>query len=358
VQTAFFAKSLEALERASLKYIRGRHAPESLGIQLDITNHCNLKCSHCYHPHHDNEGAIGLEEWFAILRQYKALLLKLDRTPSIILCGGEPTTSPSLNPLLTFIRDTFGACPVSILTNGTTLRPSLVARLAPWGARYQVSIDGHDAHSHDAVRGQGNFKRALQGIENLQAAGQQVSVLAILSRRTSAHLLAFFEMAQTQGIKELNFVRLVAEGAGASLVSTDADAPLLGLELKTAYERIIALSRQHGIRTNTAKPLYAAVEPGLGGHYRYQGIVVDYRGQLKVSSRAPLVLGNVLEEGLEALYLKNPILRAIRESKVEGCGSCTFLSRCGGDRNAAYAATGSFLARDPGCWIPTQMNEA
>ena len=352
-----YVSAFQGLEEHILRFIRKSPRPEFLEIQLDITNHCNLRCAHCYHPHHDNKGALSQEEWFAVLDAYASLLTKLKRAPSLILCGGEPTTSPLLIPLLTRIRQTFGNCHVSILTNGTTLRPLLVERLAPWKPHFQISFDGANAVSHDAVRGRGRFQLALSGMENLRNAGLPFSVLSILSRRTASELPEFFAWAKSHRIPQLNFVRLVVEGTGKELVARGEDAPLFGQELKSALEQIVSLSRASGVATNTHKPLFALLENGLGSHYRFQSIVVDYRGGLKVSSRTSTVLGHVLLDGLENLYLNHPLLRALRESQIEGCGDCRFLSRCGGDRNAAFAATGNFLARDPGCWLPHSVSK-
>jgi MoaA/NifB/PqqE/SkfB family radical SAM enzyme len=71
-----------------------------LPIQIDITNACNLRCVHCYHPHHKNDGAIGLAEWREILAQYDALVARLRFRPYVILCGGEPLLSPVFEPIL------------------------------------------------------------------------------------------------------------------------------------------------------------------------------------------------------------------------------------------------------------------
>lgn len=242
----FWTKTFSVLEAKTLSYIRKNSRREFLDFQVDITNHCNLQCAHCYHPHHNNDGALSQDEWFQVIDAYKNLLNKLKRAPSFVICGGEPTTSPMLIPILKFIREKFGNCPISILTNGTTLRPTLVARLAPWAPNFQISIDGACEASHDAVRGNGNFSKALKGMENLRAAGLRFSVLTVLSRRTAKEIPDFFALARSLNTTNLNFVRLVTEGAGKELVSKGADAPLYGAELKNALEQIVSYSKKNG----------------------------------------------------------------------------------------------------------------
>ena len=71
-----------------------------LPVQLDITNVCNLRCAHCYHPHHRNEGAVGIAEWITILEQYFSMIARLRYRPYILLCGGEPALSPHFPMIL------------------------------------------------------------------------------------------------------------------------------------------------------------------------------------------------------------------------------------------------------------------
>ncbi len=87
-----FLKTMEDyLLKKAIKHIGGQ---KNMAIQLDITNACNLKCSHCYHSNHKNTGALNLEGWLEILDQYDKMLQTLKLQPYIVICGGEPTLSP------------------------------------------------------------------------------------------------------------------------------------------------------------------------------------------------------------------------------------------------------------------------
>ena len=153
-----------------------------LPLQLDITNACNLRCVHCYHPHHNNEGALSLENWKEILLQYKNLIQKMKYRPWIILCGGEPLASPYLLPLLAFITQEMPQSSLSILTNGTLVKEPLLSKLQAFpNLQFQVSLDGPDADRHDQIRGKGNFEKALAGIRSLKSNGFEVNVLSVAS---------------------------------------------------------------------------------------------------------------------------------------------------------------------------------
>ena len=142
------------------------------------------------------------------------------------------------------------------------------------------------------------------------------------------------------------------------MVSDEQDQPLAGIELRDAYISILKNSKIFGVSTNTNKPLFCLIDKSLGSHskFGFQGLIIDFKGNLKVSSRTDFILGNALKEGLENLFLKHPLLKRLRKSNIQGCGKCEFLTQCGGDRNISYAANGDFLGFDHGCWKSEILN--
>lgn len=332
-----------------------------LTAQLDLTNACNLSCAHCYHPHHSNKGALGLGQWKLVLDQYDALTRKLYLEPRFVLCGGEPTISPLFLPVVRELSKRWPGVRVTVLTNGTRLTPSLLAAMSGLRLDFQISLDGPDEARHDLIRGPEAFSQAMTGLRNLQEAGFNACFLATLSWRTSFWIEDFFEMALGAGVTEMNFTRFISQGAGRGLEERGEDRTLTAPELRHALKRIVRCSRTTGVLTDTNKPLYHLIDPRLGanGKFGFQGLVIDYKGNLKVTSRADFALGNVLESGLEELFLRHPLMNSLRDREIDGCGSCEHYDVCGGDRNAAFAATGSFLTKDPGCWLdaPGSMSQ-
>ena len=341
--------SLKSVESYLLRKI---NVDRYLPIQLDITNACNLRCAHCYHEHHKNDGALSLSEWCRILLQYRDLIAKMRYRPAVVICGGEPMISPFLLPLLDFISRELPGATMSILTNGTLVTTKMATALKKYPRlRFQVSLDGPDADRHDLIRGKGNFARALAGIKTLQAHDFEVNVLAVLSKQTSPWMEDFFRLAVREGFTSMNFVRFVAEGYGRKRLESQQDEPLLGLELKSAYENLIRLMAAYQVKSKTQAPLFDLIIPGLGRSGKFwESIVVDYQGYIVASSRSKMRLGHAFREGIENVFLHDDIYRGLRRGRIEGCGACALLGVCGGDRNAAYAATGNFLGKDPGCW--------
>lgn len=348
--------ALAAIESFLLKTI---NVDRYLPIQLDITNACNLKCIHCYHPHHNNNGASSLDQWKEILIQYKALIQKMRYRPWVILCGGEPLASPHLLPLLSFIKQELPLSSLSILTNGTLVNERILSELELFpNLQFQVSLDGPDGSRHDQIRGNGNFEKAIKGIRLLKSKGFEVNVLSVLSHKTNLWMEDFFRLAKAEGFRSMNFVRFVPEGYGRKLLDANEDQPLLSANLKLAYQNILTFMLKYEVASKTQSPLFDLLVPGLGRSGRYwESIVVDYQGFIIASSRSKVRLGHAIREGLEQIFLHHPIYQGLRSGNVEVCGECPLYNVCGGDRNAAFAASGNFLGPDPGCWrLETNQN--
>lgn len=341
--------------KKAIKFIGGQ---KYLTMQFDITNACNLACTHCYQSHHNNKGALTLNDWTDILAQYDSLIKKLYLDPSIIICGGEPLISPILFPFLEEIHARWSNPKIFVLTNGTKISDKIAQRLKQYNITMQVSLDGSNALSHDGIRGRGNFEKAIQGIKLLHENGIKVVLQSVLSKNTATQIEDFFILAKSLKIHSMNFTRLMPTGNGESLVSRGLDEVLTGPDLRDAMEKIVHYSHKHNTPTNTDQPLYNLIDKGLGesGKFGFQGLVVDYKGNLKVSSRTDYILGNVLNSNLENLFLRHPVLRKIRNRASSDCGGCTYFKRCGGNRSASYISSGSFLSIDPACWISGNNN--
>ena len=323
-----------------------------LPLQLDITNACNLSCAHCYHSNHSNDGVISLTDWTSVLQEYFELCAQLRFRPYVIIGGGEPLTSSYLRTLALQVAATHPKAPISILSNATLATSKRLADLSlPKTVRFQVSLDGPDESRHDLIRGRGSFSRTIQGIHQLNRSGYRVDLLSVLSNRSSLWLSDFFDLAQTLPVESMGFTRLIVSGYAKKLTYEKRDLPLNANELRAAYQSILLNSARTGVRSNTTSPLMHLLHDGLGRSGRFwEGIIVSHQGEYLASSRTRIVLGRFKKDRMRNVLLDHPLMRALRSGEIDVCGSCPDLRICGGDRNAAFAATGNYLAADPGCW--------
>ncbi len=348
------------LKRKLVKFIQ--HiigAPKQLSMQLDLTNRCNLKCTHCYQEKNQTTDDLKFEEWIAIIDQYDELLNTLVLDPNILLCGGEPTVYRHFHEIINYISKKWDTCRIGILTNGILINQSMLERLDPERIFFQISLEGHDNYSNDKIRGAGTFLKALNAIAQLRNNGFTVSVQTVLSKRSAEWIEKMFVMANDHDIEILNFARLISQGQFVYNSNHSDDRPLKPFELKNAYENILKYSKEYNVRTHTDKPLFNLLDNHIGGHgqWGFQGVIVDHKGKLKPSSRIDLVLGDIATEGLCNLYMNHPTMQRLRSNNIQECGQCKHRKVCSGDRNAAYAQTGDLFAKDPGCWLNVLPHE-
>jgi sulfatase maturation enzyme AslB (radical SAM superfamily) len=181
---------------------------------------CNLTCQHCFiscSPHNHAFGFLDLDTVRCLLEESVALGVK-----EYYFTGGEPFLNRDLVPILEL---TLRYGPATVLTNGTVLKEDWLDRLAqaeaasPYSLEFRVSIDGFSPETHDPVRGDGTFDRAMRGVRQLLRHGfLPIITVARTSENTDDATLfhRFIETLRANGydrprIKILPTLRLGAE---------------------------------------------------------------------------------------------------------------------------------------------------
>jgi len=128
--------------------------------------------------------------------------------------GGEPMLRPDFFDLVGYAVDR--RVGVKFSTNGTRMTADAARRLA--GMDYvdvQVSIDGAQASTNDAVRGEGSFAAARAAMDHLAAADfGSFKISVVVTRHNVAQLDAFATIAAHYGA-QLRLTRLRPSGRGA-----------------------------------------------------------------------------------------------------------------------------------------------
>lgn len=144
-------------------------SPSLRYLLVHITGRCNLRCRHCFQGEADDR-ELGLEELAALAGEFADL-----QGLRFIVSGGEPLLHSRFWELNARVRD-FPFRSI-LLTNGTLLDGDGARRLR--FHEVQVSIDGLEG-SHDLIRGKGSFRKAVRGLEELAAAGIDLSVATMV----------------------------------------------------------------------------------------------------------------------------------------------------------------------------------
>jgi len=131
---------------------------------LEITNHCNLDCIHCYidgkisHTTFMNYGTIIhlIEEFI------------LHKASFITITGGEPLLHPDIERIITLIGTTYSATTFYVATNGTAFSDKLIERIRMYNnIVLQISLDGSCKSTHEKQHGINTFNRVMEALSNL-----------------------------------------------------------------------------------------------------------------------------------------------------------------------------------------------
>jgi MoaA/NifB/PqqE/SkfB family radical SAM enzyme len=152
------------------------HTAQLRELWLHTGTACNLECPFCLEG--SKPGDTRLQRMTLAEAQphlTSAVELGVER---FVFTGGEPLIVKDIVKILEFALQ---LNPCLVLTNGTAPLIKRAHQLQllkhqPHALAFRVSIDYPDEKLHDAERGWGNFKRAVEGLTILQKAGFEISI--------------------------------------------------------------------------------------------------------------------------------------------------------------------------------------
>lgn len=137
-------------------------------LWLELTNQCNLECSHCY----AESGPRTFGKNTLSTAQYRRLVIDAYEVGCrrIQFIGGEPTLNRDL-PLLIQLCSDLGYTFIEVFTNLTRLSQELVACFKKNGVRVATSVYASTAEIHDTITQlAGSFSRTVNNIRKLSEA--------------------------------------------------------------------------------------------------------------------------------------------------------------------------------------------
>ena len=201
-------------------------------VSLNVTLRCNLKCTMCTTCYDAPE--LSTDEIKGIIDQTAAWGVEVFNP-----LGGEPFMRHDIEEILDYaVRRGFY---VTVTTNATLItvrRAQAIAAIPSDRLHFNISLDGNRA-SHDLIRGEGMWDRAIQGYQRIRdadrAAGnarRKILANTILHARNVGHFEAVLDEQDElgfDGVQVLNLFR-TPDGAppeAAALWFYDKDIPAL-----------------------------------------------------------------------------------------------------------------------------------
>ena len=325
---------------------RGLDAPFCLTWEL--TYACNLQCVHCLSSSGQrDERELSTEEAKKILDDLRDLQVFY-----INIGGGEPMVRRDFFELLEYsVANGIG---VKFSTNGAFIDEEKARRLAAMDyLDIQISLDGVDAVTNDAIRGEGSYDMAIRAMENLKAANfGQFKISVVVTRHNVSQLDQFKALADHYGA-QLRITRLRPAGRGAD---TWHELHPTNSQQREIYNWLL----KHGENVLTGDSFFhlnALGESLPGLNMCGAGRVVCLIDPIDVYA-CPFVIhdefkaGNVRDEGgFAKVWKQSDLFLSLREPQSAGaCASCGAFDACQGGCMAAKFFTGLPLdGPDPEC---------
>ena len=326
---------------------RGLDAP--ICLTWELTYACNLQCVHCLSSSGQrDERELSTEEAKKILDDLRDLQVFY-----INIGGGEPMVRRDFFELLEYsVAHGIG---VKFSTNGAFIDEEKARRLAAMDyLDIQISLDGVDAATNDAVRGEGSYDMAIRAMENLKAANfGQFKISVVVTRHNVSQLDQFKALADHYGA-QLRITRLRPAGRGAD---TWHELHPTNAQQREIYNWLL----KHGENVLTGDSFFhlnALGESLPGLNMCGAGRVVCLIDPIGDVYACPFVIhdefkaGNVRDEGgFAKVWKQSDLFLSLREPQSAGaCASCGAFDACQGGCMAAKFFTGLPLdGPDPEC---------
>ncbi len=322
-------------------------------VTVNVTNRCNLRCTHCYNaPDREELGALELTEGLQGIRP------ALADGASLILLGGEPLLAPDrLEVIVRGTRDLFDVPPM-LSTNGTLVDEPMARRLAGLDVDVQVSLDGPDAATHDPIRGEGTFDRALRGVRLLGEAGLGVTLSMVYDRDNLDRMEAYLDLALALDAREVRFIPLRLIGRAAAEPGRAPD------QLAALHHVLDLLDRRPEARALLHRDFFTITREVCrrGGARTSCGIgrkvvFLDADGSVYPCPNHRLeafCCGNVQQRTLADIVRDSQVMNAVRRDyhvdRYPACRGCLVRSWCAGDcRGEVLSLCGDVRGDAPHC---------
>ena len=318
-------------------------------LTWELTYACNLQCIHCLSSSGQRDDReLSTAEAKRVLDELRDLQVFY-----INIGGGEPMVRRDFFELVEYsVNSGIG---VKFSTNGAFIDAEKAWRLASMDyLDIQISLDGVDAVTNDAVRGVGSYDMARRAMDNLAAANfGPFKISVVVTRQNVPQLDEFKALADSYGA-QLRVTRLRPSGRGVD--SWDHLHPT-NAQQREIYNWLMA--NGENVLTGDSFFHLNALGPALPGlNMCGAGRVVCLIDPIGDVYACPFVIhdefraGNVRDEGgFAKVWKQSDLFTSLREPQSAGaCASCGAFDACQGGCMAAKFFTGLPLdGPDPEC---------
>ena len=326
-------------------------------VQWHITEVCPNRCKHCYIDAATNDERrkqeLRFEKLLAILDNLDAFAKKYDTDiNAFAITGGDPFEHSDFEKILKELHARGKR--IKILGIPERVSVDTIALLEKYHTySYQVSLDGMEK-THDMIRGRGSFARTIEAIKLLGDCSQiQPHIMYTLHGRNSDELLPIIDYLVKEDIRAyFSFDFCVETGTDKWDLKLLNEATIDNC-LKMYREKKIQLKKAGSkLQLKEKVKLFATFDVTNPSEkfnkYSYvsgcscgiNSIAILPNGDVLPCRRLPLVVGNLLKQSYEEVFLDNELMKKLRRlSFFKKCSNCDYAKICRGCPALAYATT-------------------
>ncbi|MCB9703855.1 MAG: radical SAM protein [Myxococcales bacterium] len=326
--------------------------PRRHSLAIELTSHCNQRCSYCYNAwREDNGREVGALRSAELLALIERALDEVD-FQHVTLTGGEPLARADLFQVLDLCRRR--GVGIQMISNGALVDDAKAARLAEYPIHFiQITLNGVERELHNAHVGGDHFDATIAGIGALRRHGVAVAGCVVVTRRNAGQVGAILDRFAELDVRCVALSRFSPAGFAASHVAAllPSRGDVIGA-LAEAERRGAA-----GMDIQVTMPVPpCVVEHADYPHVRFgecpigteaQEFALGPRGELRSCTLHAEVLGDARTTSL-AVLVEAPAVAGYRDVTPEFCAPCPHRRRCvGGCGAAAASVLGDARGLDP-----------
>lgn len=304
---------------------------------FEITQHCNLKCHHCYNFDRNKEMPQTLQEKGLSPDEILRIIDEISKSGALYLnlSGGEVLLHPHLDEFIKRARKNH--LEVRIKTNGLLLTEARCLKLDQSGlAGLDISLYGFSDFSYDKITGKkGMFKKALKGIEAAKSQGFDLNINLILHRYNVDELKAMISYCQDNEIP-FQLSTEVTERYDQSFGAKDFEIT------KEQFEDLLRGEFSEAfMHFNTEKSLQCSCARSVCG--------ISSTGEVYPCIGAPIPSGNLREKSFADIWENSVPLNQIRnleKKDFSSCSTCKFIDYCNRSSGSIYTNTQNYTGCD------------
>ncbi|WP_273322679.1 radical SAM/SPASM domain-containing protein [Vallitalea guaymasensis] len=174
------------------------------------TMNCNLKCKHCSVADYDSKDlpSMNIEQAKLALNRVKAIMDEGQKKLSFL--GGEPLLGDNFIELIQYAKKL--DFEIGLSTNALLIDDHFAQIAKENNVNVQVSLDGPNKESHEAIRGKNTFDKTINSIKLLKNNDVDIQTNMVYHEGNIHLIEEYFNLCKSLGVNKIRMVPLMNLG--------------------------------------------------------------------------------------------------------------------------------------------------